>query len=117
MVLKNEGEVYTYALDKGQMKVKSVGDTHGHRYADLKYVVTGEVISGSDTYTLEFYPQQEFMDARTTQFALVLSVGAGLLILLCTLLFMLYDAPMRKDAVRTEIVLETKRRFVSFVSR
>jgi signal transduction histidine kinase len=29
---------------------------------------------------------------------------------------MLYDLPMRKDAVRTEIVLETKRRFVRFVS-
>ncbi|KAJ1395394.1 hypothetical protein B484DRAFT_407604, partial [Ochromonadaceae sp. CCMP2298] len=116
MVLKSNGEVITFKLDKGQMKFHSAGDTHGDRFADLQYVVTGEVIRGSDNYTLEFYPQQEFMDERTTQFALVLSVGAGLLILLCTLLFMLYDVPMRKDAVRTEIVLETKRRFVRFVS-
>ncbi|KAJ1403486.1 hypothetical protein B484DRAFT_405077, partial [Ochromonadaceae sp. CCMP2298] len=116
MVLKSNGEVITFKLDKGAMTFKSAGDTHGNRYADFKYTVTGEVLRGSDTFTLEFYPQQEYMDERTTQFALTLSVGAGLLILLCTLLFMLYDAPMRKDAVRTEIVLETKRRFVRFVS-
>ncbi|KAJ1418073.1 hypothetical protein B484DRAFT_400605 [Ochromonadaceae sp. CCMP2298] len=116
MVLKSNGEVITFKLDKGQMKFHSAGDTHGDRYADFKHTVTGEVIRGSDIFTLEFYPQQDFIDARTTQFALVLSVGAGLLILLCTLLFMLYDVPMRKDAVRTEIVLETKRRFVRFVS-
>jgi hypothetical protein len=115
MVLKSNGEVITFKLEKGQMKFQSAGDTHGDRYVDLQYVVTGEVLRGSDTYTLEFYPQQEFMDGRTTHFALVLSVGAGLLILLCTLLFVLYDAPMRKDAVRTEIVLETKRGFVRFV--
>ncbi|KAJ1403064.1 hypothetical protein B484DRAFT_405230, partial [Ochromonadaceae sp. CCMP2298] len=116
MVLKSNGEVITFKLDKGQMNFHSAGDTHGDRYADLQYVVTGEVIRGCDNYTLAFYPQQEFMDERTTQFALVLSVGAGVVILLCTLLFMLYDVPVRKDAVRTEIVLETKRRFVRFVS-
>ncbi|KAJ1416544.1 histidine kinase-like ATPase, partial [Ochromonadaceae sp. CCMP2298] len=40
-------------------------------------------------------------------------------ILLCTLLFVLFDVPMRalrKDVVRGEIVLDTKRRFVRFVS-
>jgi hypothetical protein len=40
------------------MKFHSTGDTHGDRYADFKHVVTGEVVSGFDTFTLEFYPQQ-----------------------------------------------------------
>jgi hypothetical protein len=42
-------------------------------------------------------------------------VGAGLLILLCTFLFFLYDVPTQNEAIRTEVVLDTKRRFVRFI--
>ncbi|KAJ1393586.1 hypothetical protein B484DRAFT_277321 [Ochromonadaceae sp. CCMP2298] len=116
IVLRTQGEVLTFFLEKGQAIYQGPGDTHGSRFDEFKYVVSDIVISGSDTFTLEFYLQQDFMDQRTDYAPVCLAVGAALQILLCTLLFMLYDLPMRKDAVRTEIVLETKRRFVRFVS-
>jgi hypothetical protein len=34
MVLKSNGEVITFKLDKGQIKFHSEWDTHGDRYAD-----------------------------------------------------------------------------------
>ncbi|KAJ1399550.1 hypothetical protein B484DRAFT_438178, partial [Ochromonadaceae sp. CCMP2298] len=116
IVLRTQGDTVTYSLENGQTHFLSVGDTHGNRYAEYKYVETGIVISGTDTCTIEFYPQQHFIDARTDNTPIYLAVGTGLFILLCTLLFFLYDVPMRNSAIRTEVVLETKRRFVRFIS-
>jgi hypothetical protein len=45
---------------------------------------------------VEFYPSKEYIEERTDDDPILLGVGAGVLILLCTLLFLLYDVPMRK---------------------
>jgi hypothetical protein len=119
MVLRSKGgggDVVTFHVKKGEVFFQSMGDTAGHRYKEFKYVVADVVISGSDTFTAEFYPEQEFMDSRTTESPWKLAVGARLLILLCTLLFVFYDVSMRNKVNRTEIVLGTKRRFVRFIS-
>ncbi|KAJ1400719.1 hypothetical protein B484DRAFT_405957, partial [Ochromonadaceae sp. CCMP2298] len=64
IVLRSKDQVLTFFLESGQAVYQSVGDTHGDRFDDFKYVVSDIVISGSDTFTLEFYLQQEFMDER-----------------------------------------------------
>ncbi|KAJ1428086.1 hypothetical protein B484DRAFT_70768 [Ochromonadaceae sp. CCMP2298] len=116
MVLRKEDDVFTFRMDKGKTLFKSVGDTHGGRYKELKYVVSDMVISGTDTFTLEFYPQQEFMDDFQTVWPALYATCAALLILLCAFIFVLYDLSMRGKANRTSIVLDTKRRFVRFIS-
>jgi hypothetical protein len=45
---------------------------------------------------VEFYASKEYIEERTDDDPILLGVGAGVLILLCTLLFLLYDVPMRK---------------------
>jgi hypothetical protein len=57
--------VLTFFLENGQAIYQGPGDTHGSRFDEFKYVVSDIVISGSDTFTLEFYLQQDFMDQRT----------------------------------------------------
>ncbi|KAJ1434355.1 hypothetical protein B484DRAFT_446682 [Ochromonadaceae sp. CCMP2298] len=116
MVLRYEGDVFTFHVDKGTTLLKSLGDTHGSRYKKFKYVVSDIVISGTDTFTLEFYPQQDFMDDRQTVWPALYATCAALLILLCAFIFMAYDFSMRGKANRTTIVLDTKRRFVRFIS-
>jgi hypothetical protein len=74
-----------------------MGNTAGHRYKEFRYVVENVVISGSDTFTVEFYPLQDFMDERTNNDPVMLAVGAAVLILLCTGLFVLYDVSMRNQ--------------------
>jgi hypothetical protein len=115
MVLRKEDDIFTFRMDKGKTIFKSVGDTHGCRYNEFKYVVSDIVISGTDTFTLEFYPQQEFMDKRQTMWPALYAMCAALLILLCAFIFVLYDLSMRSKANRTTIVLDTKRRFVRFI--
>ncbi|KAJ1397371.1 hypothetical protein B484DRAFT_260189, partial [Ochromonadaceae sp. CCMP2298] len=119
IVLRTQGEVLTFSFENGQAIYQGPGDMHGDKFDEFKYVVTDIVVSGSDTFTLEFYLQQDFMDQRTDYAPVWLAVGAGLQILLCALLFSLYAIPMRalrKSILRAEIVLDTKRRFVRFVS-
>jgi signal transduction histidine kinase len=118
LVVRNRGngDAVTFHITDGHVVYGGDGDTAGHRYSHLKHVVSDVVAGGADMFTLEFYPQQEYIDSRTDKNPILLAVGAGVLILLCTLLFLLYDVPMRKEAIRTEIVLETKRRFVRFIS-
>eukprot|EP00601_Ochromonadales_sp_CCMP2298_P002590 CAMPEP_0173176626 /NCGR_PEP_ID=MMETSP1141-20130122/4568_1 /TAXON_ID=483371 /ORGANISM="non described non described, Strain CCMP2298" /LENGTH=459 /DNA_ID=CAMNT_0014098993 /DNA_START=316 /DNA_END=1691 /DNA_ORIENTATION=- len=116
IVLRTPDTVVTFGLDKGQATFRSTGDTHGDRYAEFKFVMADVAISGSDAFTLEFYPQQKFLDERTDDSPIYMAVGAGLLILLCTFLFCLYDVPMQNEAIHTEAVLDTKRRFVRFIS-
>jgi len=115
IVLRVKGDAVTLRVDNGQVVLLSVGDTHGKHYDYFKHLEAGVLISGTDICTIEFYPHQKFIDLRTDDSPVYLSVGTALFILLCTLLFFLYDVPMRNSAIRTEIVLETKRRFVRFV--
>jgi hypothetical protein len=115
MVLRKEDHVFTFRMNKGKTLFKSVGDTHSGRYKELKHVVSDVVISGSDTFTLEFYPQQEFIDDRQTMWPALYATCAALLILLCAFIFVLYDLFMRGKANSTTIVLDTKRRFVRFI--
>ncbi|KAJ1437683.1 hypothetical protein B484DRAFT_428238, partial [Ochromonadaceae sp. CCMP2298] len=61
IVLRTSDTVVTFGIDKGQATFRSTGDTHGNRYREFKFVVSDVAISGSDTFTLEFYPQQKFM--------------------------------------------------------
>ncbi|KAJ1390654.1 hypothetical protein B484DRAFT_439699, partial [Ochromonadaceae sp. CCMP2298] len=58
IVLRTKGEVLTFFLEDGQAIFQSNTDTHGDRYAEFKYVVEDIVVSGSDTFSLEFYLQQ-----------------------------------------------------------
>jgi hypothetical protein len=87
LVVRNQGngDAVTFHVKDGHVVSLGDGDTAGHRYSHLKYVLSDVVASGTDTFTLEFYPQQEYISERTNDNPILLAVGAGVLILLCTL--------------------------------
>jgi len=106
---------FMYTIRDGTPELRGIGDLHDKTYT--KYGRTNKDVPIFDTLIdITFYPRDSFIDDYETDNPLYVSIGSVLLILLCSLVFVIYDFAVSRKSFRQEIVLDTKRRFVRYIS-
>jgi hypothetical protein len=69
----------------------------------------------STQYTFCLYPTQEYYDSLSTNNPRPAAIGAVLVIVLTSIMFVFYDVSVRRDLHHKGTLLEAKRRFMRFV--
>ena len=120
-VLKTDGgRVFTFGVEDGIPVVRGEGDLHDPTYDEYKAMIDvvqrGDFSNDTVTYTLEVYPTQEFFESDSTDNPIIGMAGALGIILLISGLFYIFDSYVRKEFDANNELLESKRRFVRFVS-
>jgi hypothetical protein len=114
-VLQWGEQAYTFCIKKGKVVQLSVGDQH-----DRKHSSKGrqQIVLHKADIQLSIYPTDEyFTHAQGSNVnALAAAFGVAGMIMLCSLLFLLYDLAVSRASTRQGAALETKRRFVRFIS-
>uniref|UniRef100_A0A7S3GNB6 histidine kinase n=1 Tax=Spumella elongata TaxID=89044 RepID=A0A7S3GNB6_9STRA len=62
------------------------------------------------------YPRKQFFDKYNTDAPRDTSIGYVCIFVFCSVVFVFYDWAVRSESERKELVLDTKRRFVRFIS-
>jgi len=111
---------YTYRVKGGVTAFVGVGDLHDvtfDRYAE-RITLTGEgqFTDDSAVYTLTLYPTKELFSVYSTQNPVLATVGAVLIIFITSLAFLVYDALVRWEILAKQVVLDSKRQFMRFIS-
>eukprot|EP00600_Ochromonadales_sp_CCMP1393_P014826 CAMPEP_0175001502 /NCGR_PEP_ID=MMETSP0005-20121125/3165_1 /TAXON_ID=420556 /ORGANISM="Ochromonas sp., Strain CCMP1393" /LENGTH=499 /DNA_ID=CAMNT_0016256387 /DNA_START=10 /DNA_END=1506 /DNA_ORIENTATION=+ len=106
---------FTHTIVDGKAVVVGKGDHH-----DPQYTKYGQHIIDypqfHQTLDISFYPRSAFFEEYETDTPLLVCLGSICLILLCCTVFVIYDVAVSRQSVHQQIVLDTKRRFVRFVS-
>lgn len=66
--------------------------------------------------TITIYPRTKFYRKYNTVLPVIVSIVTATLMVLCALVFYLYDRSVKREAVKRDAILETRRRFVRFIS-
>jgi signal transduction histidine kinase len=119
-VIETDSAKYTFMINYGKPEFHGVGDHHDPKFSDYgrSAALLNEAIrlTESSTYTLAFYPCEEYFNQFRTGFPLIAAMALLTIFLFCSLLFGLYDLLMRRRFGHHQAVLDTKRRFVRFIS-
>jgi signal transduction histidine kinase/ActR/RegA family two-component response regulator len=119
-VIESDSDLYTFEIIYGVPEFLGVGDHHDPEFSHYKRssaLLNADVhLTESSTYTLAFYPCEEYLNEFRTGFPLTAPMALLAIFLFCSLLFGLYDLLMRRRFGHHQAVLDTKRRFVRFIS-
>lgn len=119
-VLETEHQVYTYRVTKGIVSILGKGDLHDPNYDKFKRSInlTGLQYynNASAIYSLSLYPTDTLYAVFSTANPTTAAVGSVLIIIFTSLLFFLYDFFVRKEFTTKDELLDSKRRFVRFIS-
>eukprot|EP00600_Ochromonadales_sp_CCMP1393_P003153 CAMPEP_0174982454 /NCGR_PEP_ID=MMETSP0004_2-20121128/16521_1 /TAXON_ID=420556 /ORGANISM="Ochromonas sp., Strain CCMP1393" /LENGTH=226 /DNA_ID=CAMNT_0016234445 /DNA_START=91 /DNA_END=768 /DNA_ORIENTATION=+ len=109
-----------YIVDGTVDRVALIGDRHDSvydKYARSASLTDALPISNSsETYTLTMYPNDEFFSSYSTSNPWIAAIGSACVMLLTSLLFFLYDFLMREEVEKRQGLLDSKRKFIRFVS-
>jgi signal transduction histidine kinase/ActR/RegA family two-component response regulator len=119
-VLETENQVYTYRVTNGVANLKGEGDLHDVNYDRFQRSIKlsgNEYYSDSSAlYTLSLYPTDTLYEVYSTINPIVATTGAVCIIFFTSILFILYDFCVRREFSTKNDLLDSKRRFVRFVS-
>mmetsp|Transcript_9526 Transcript_9526/g.23201 ORF Transcript_9526/g.23201 Transcript_9526/m.23201 type:complete len:1246 (-) Transcript_9526:140-3877(-) len=117
---KNDGEAYTYSIDKGEPILLGKGDFHDSRYDKHSHrIVLNDFDTGAQasvTYYLTVYPTDSMYEEFQTHLPLWASIGFVAVIVVCTGIFFVYDSFMKYESHQQQKILQVKRRFVRYIS-
>ena len=118
VVITTSTTSFTYTMNNGVPDLLGIGDWHDTRYTNEgKSVDLSKVPVFSNTrYTFTFYPREEFFDEYHTDSPRDTTLSFVGIFVFCTVVFSLYDCAVRSESSRKQEVLDTKRRFVRFIS-
>ena len=120
IVVVNGPAVVTFRTTNSALAFLGFGDSHDSKYD--RYVHTEYLFptatGGDDSaaYKVYIYPTDEFFADSETFTPLITAIASGLLIGLFAVVFLMYDMMVRRESAARATVLETKRRFVRFIS-
>lgn len=112
-------------IQEGEAVLLGKGDAHDTEYDDFRLEVEltsqnsgshhyfGEL---SVSYTLVLYPSDQFFDSFATANPFLSSIGAIMVLVITSGLFVLYDTVVRREYFVKKDLLEAKRKFIRFVS-
>jgi len=105
-------------MNKGEPTMLGIGDWHQKKYEKHgKSVDLSKVPVFSNTrYTFTFYPRDEFFDEYITTSPRDTTISFVAIFVFCAIVFTVYDFAVRSESTRKQEVLDTKRRFVRFIS-
>eukprot|EP00549_Striatella_unipunctata_P019166 CAMPEP_0118698364 /NCGR_PEP_ID=MMETSP0800-20121206/15151_1 /TAXON_ID=210618 ORGANISM="Striatella unipunctata, Strain CCMP2910" /NCGR_SAMPLE_ID=MMETSP0800 /ASSEMBLY_ACC=CAM_ASM_000638 /LENGTH=652 /DNA_ID=CAMNT_0006598159 /DNA_START=23 /DNA_END=1982 /DNA_ORIENTATION=- len=119
-VIKGNGQAYSYNVTDGMATFSGEGDFHQEDYNSLERCV---VLTDNERYYVEsprytfcMYPTDIFFESYQTNNPRVFAIGTICTIVLTSLLFLMYEFFVRRDAMKKEELLQAKRRFMRFVS-
>jgi hypothetical protein len=119
-VIETDSISYTFTINHGVPEFLGVGDHHDPKFSNYRRssaLLNEDVhLTESSTYTLAFYPCEEYFNQFRTDFPIKAAMALLAIFLFCSLLFGLYDLLMRRRFGHHQAVLDTKRRFVRFIS-
>ena len=118
-VVTTDSVVFTYTMEKGEPVFLGIGDMHDTKYN--KYARSIDLLEETDvssftSYELTYYPRREYFKNYESTNPRDTTIGAIAIFVYCILLFAAYDWAVRRESTRKEVVLDTKRRFVRFIS-
>ena len=112
--------VYSYTIKEGSGVFVGEGDRHDPNFDEYRMeqvLIDPDSISGySAVYTLSCYPNEHFAEVYTTENPMFTAIGAVLIIIITSAIFVLYDRCVSKEFNSKKELLEAKRQFVRFVS-
>ena len=121
VISTSTGKSFTYEIRDGYPELVGEDDQHDDKYTDmaLDVILNEDIITGSSSsaiYTLTVYPTEEMLTTFSTNSPLSVALGFMGAICACTIIFVLYDILMRRQAQQNNMILEMKRKFVRFIS-
>ena len=119
VVITTSTTSFTYHMDHGEPKLIGLGDhhdTHYDNYARSIDLIEGMRLFTDTAYSLTLYPRKQFFDKYTTDAPRDSSIDYVCIFVFCSVVFVFYDWAVRSESDRKELVLDTKRRFVRFIS-
>ena len=118
VIKTSSGQYLTFNIDEGRGSFKGAADLHDPAYDE--YRVSRDLFehttSDSTHYSVHVYPNERFVRRYYTSVPLMAAVGALLIQLLTASIFFLFDWAMEDEVSAQQAVLDTKRRFVRFIS-
>ena len=87
-----------------------------HRHRGRLFSVKHDAELQDSDYYISIYPNEELLRQYYTHAPARSSVGALLIVLSLSVLFFVYDWAMKREVSARQLVLDTKRRFVRFIS-
>jgi signal transduction histidine kinase len=120
-VLHADGTDYTFRITEGKARYIGQGDPHDvcpdlHDTSGTPRHFSFDNFEGSTLYSVSVYPTDEFSAQFHTMGPIYAGVGAGCIIIITSLIFLLYDYFMNRNAIEKELINNTKRLFVRFIS-
>mmetsp|Transcript_24811 Transcript_24811/g.41455 ORF Transcript_24811/g.41455 Transcript_24811/m.41455 type:complete len:1156 (+) Transcript_24811:410-3877(+) len=127
IVIATATQEFTYRIENGNPRYVGVGDLHSHSYSSYRqqFVIEtirvhaiglGNEVSQDTGYTVTFYPRDDFANQYLSNTPLTVAILFVCIILCCSVCFFVYDSLISQEFVRKQAVLDTKRRFVRFIS-
>lgn len=120
-VISSKTTSYTYRISDGDAVVIGKGDLHNTKYdkyaksIDLTSTVK-DFSNASTAYTMTVYPTKESFDTYYTSNPLVATIGAVIIMLITSMVFIFYDYFVQKEFRAKRQMLDAKRRFMRFIS-
>jgi signal transduction histidine kinase len=116
IVLTGSDKDYTFNIHDGNTGLKSSDDSH-----DSKYDSTGRhfqipFFTGPITYSISIYRSDAFNAKYRTDLPIYACVVAMLVMLFICAFLVTYDQTVQKAVLERELVMDTKRLFVRFIS-
>jgi hypothetical protein len=118
-VLDSGQSQYTYYFKEGRAVYKGIGDLHQRRYHHMRrrfaFLPSGSTTSAYN-YSVSFYPSQEFYDTYHTQTPFYVCLVSLLIVLGTSIIFLVYDFFVKREALEQTRILEAKQTYVRFIS-
>lgn len=118
VVLRTERQAHTYLVVNGEVEYVGEGDLSEENptYSDSAQINPNFFSDTAVKYYMDIYSTQEFEEKFENNDPVAVSVGAVCIVLMTSLLFLCYDALVRREFNHKRQLLEAKRRFVRFIS-
>lgn len=120
VVENSEGSVYTYTFEDGKPKMRGKGDHHDRQFDSYErrcdVVRNVDHAPDSTTYTLTFYPREEFFEDNSTDIPLHGTLAVVFVMLVTTVIFIVHDYFLKSESNQRQEIIDTKRKFVRFIS-
>lgn len=120
IVISTDTVAYTYSIINGKPIFRGDGDKHDTDFTNKgisrQLINSNSIAPGSPVYRVSIYPSSDYYESYSSDLPIEACVGTVSLLLFCCILFVIYDYLMRWNYNKSQAILETKRRYVRFIS-